>query len=129
MAEEQHPPPLGSVRSLLAGLVSLALTRTELFGIEAQEQQERLIGHLLIGAAALVATLVGLMAGLLFTMLITPEEWRVYVLGGLALFFLLSALAFFWHLHRRLATAQQPFALSLSEVKKDWRTLSGREVE
>lgn len=128
MAEEPRlSPPPGSIRSLLAGLISLTLTRAELFGIEAHEQQERLIGHLLVGVAALVATLIGLMAGLLFTMVITPPEWRAQVMGGLALLFLLVSVSFFWYLARRLTQAPAPFALSLAEVKKDWHALSGKE--
>lgn len=127
MPEEQPPHRPGSLRSLLSSLAALAVTRAELFGIEAQEQQERLLGHVLIGAAALVAVLLSLMAGLLFVMVVTPPQWRALVLGGLALLFLLAAAWLLWLLSRRLNDAPAPFAQSLSEVKKDWRNLTGKD--
>lgn len=121
-------PRPGSLRSILNGLVALALTRAELLGIEAQEQQERLIGHLVTGVAAMVALLVGLIALLLFVMTVTPGELRAAVLGGLTAVFLLAGLLLLWWLKRRLALAPQPFSNTLNEVRRDWQTLSGRET-
>ncbi|RXZ45056.1 phage holin family protein [Crenobacter cavernae] len=121
-------PRPGSLRSLLNGFVSLALTRAELFGIEAHEQQERMIGHLVTGVAAMVALLIGLIAFLLFVMVITPDDLRAAVLGALASLFLVAGAFLLWWLKRRLALAPAPFSSTLTEVRRDWQTLSGRET-
>ena len=126
MTEDSRPRP-GSLRSLIANLASLFQTRAELFRIEAQEQQERLVGHLLTGVAAAAAALLSLIALLLFLMVVTPPTWRPGVMGGLAVLFMLSTFGLLRYLARRIAASPPPFDLTLRELKKDWHTLSGKE--
>lgn len=127
MAEDRTLPGIGRLRSLLSGLVTLTLTRVELLGIEAQELQVRVIGHLLVGVAALVAAQIGLVALLLFVMVAAPLPWRALLLGGLTLLFMLSALGLWCWLRYRLTATTAPFSLTLSEVRKDWQVISGKE--
>lgn len=127
--QEQPPssPRPGSLRSLLNGFVALALTRAELFGLEAQEQKEQLLHNTLIGVAALVCLLIGLLAALLFVVLLTPPAWRVVLLGLLTLLFAVLGLTALLQLQRRLRRQSAPFATTLAEVRKDWDVLSQRE--
>lgn len=127
--QEQPPssPRPGSLRSLLNGFVALALTRAELFGLEAQEQKEQLLHNTLIGVAALVCLLIGLLAALLFVVLLTPPAWRVALLGLLTLLFAVLGLTALLQLQRRLRRQSAPFATTLAEVRKDWDVLSQRE--
>lgn len=128
MPEHTTPPHRpGTLRSLLGGFVALALTRAELFGLEAQEQKEQLLHNTLIGVAALVCLLIGLLAALLFVVLLTPPAWRVTLLGGLTLLFAALGFGALLQLQRRLSRQPAPFATTLAEVRKDWETLSGRE--
>ncbi|BAK75754.1 protein of unknown function [Pseudogulbenkiania sp. NH8B] len=121
------PPRPGSLRSLLGGFVALALTRAELFGLEAEEQKEQLLRNTLIGVAALICLLIGLMAALLFVVLLTPPEWRVTLLGLLTILFAVLGAAALLQLQRRLSRQSAPFATTLAEVRKDWDALNGRE--
>nr|WP_294864235.1 phage holin family protein [uncultured Pseudogulbenkiania sp.] len=121
------PPRPGSLRSLLGGFVALALTRAELFGLEAEEQKEQLLRNTLIGVAALICLLIGLMAALLFVVLLTPPEWRVTLLGLLTILFAVLGAAALLQLQRRLSRQSAPFAMTLAEVRKDWDALNGRE--
>ncbi|MDN0081457.1 phage holin family protein [Crenobacter sp. SG2305] len=124
MTDNAQQPRPGSLRSVLGGLVSLLLTRAELFGLEAQEQKEALLFDVLTGVAALVAFLVGLQALLLFIMVLSPEPWRALVLGLLAVVFLLGGtFALFW-MRRRLHSQPAPFSVTLNEVRKDWEILN-----
>ncbi|MBI3145521.1 MAG: phage holin family protein [Pseudogulbenkiania sp.] len=127
--QEQSPssPRPGSLRSLLNGFVALALTRAELFGLEAQEQKEQLLHNTLIGVAALVCLLIGLLSALLFVVLLTPPAWRVELLGLLTLLFAALGLTALLQLQRRLRRQSAPFATTLAEVRKDWDVLSQRE--
>ncbi|HJU49770.1 MAG TPA: phage holin family protein [Pseudogulbenkiania sp.] len=128
MPEPTSPPPRpGSLRSLVGGFVALALSRAELFGLEAQEQKEQLLHNTLIGVAALVCLLIGLLAALLFVVLLTPPAWRVTLLGLLTALFAALGLGALLQLQRRLRRQSAPFATTLAEVRKDWETLSGRE--
>lgn len=128
MPERTAPQPRpGTLRSLLGGFVALALTRAELFGLEAQEQKEQLLRNTLIGVAALVCLLIGLLAALLFVVLLTPPAWRVTLLGLLTVLFATLGFGALLQLQRRLNRQSAPFATTLAEVRKDWETLSGRE--
>ncbi|MEQ6290503.1 phage holin family protein [Vogesella sp. GCM10023246] len=128
MPEPTSPPPRpGTLRSLVGGFVALTLTRAELFGLEALEQKEQLLRNTLIGMTALVCLLIGLMAALLFVVLLTPPAWRVTLLGLLTALFAALGLGALRQLQRRLRRQSAPFATSLAEVRKDWETLSGRD--
>lgn len=128
MPEPTSPPPRpGTLRSLVGGFVALTLTRAELFGLEALEQKEQLLHNTLIGMTALVCLLIGLMAALLFVVLLTPPAWRVTLLGLLTALFAALGLGALRQLQRRLRRQSAPFATSLAEVRKDWETLSGRD--
>ena len=128
MPEHRTPSPRpGTLRSILDGFVALALTRSELFALEAQEQKEQLLHNTLIGAAALIFLLIGLLAALLFVVLLTPPAWRVTMLGLLTLLFATLGFGALLLLQRRLRRQSAPFATTLAAVRQDWETLSGRE--
>ncbi|MDN0075475.1 phage holin family protein [Crenobacter sp. SG2303] len=124
MTDNAQQPRPGSLRSILGGLVSLLLTRAELFGLEAQEQKEALLFDVLTGVAALIAFLVGLQALLLFIMVLSPEPWRALVLGLLAVVFLLGGTFALYRMRRRLHSQPAPFSVTLNEVRKDWEILN-----
>lgn len=113
---------------MLEGLVALLLTRAELLRIEAEEQQERLVTHIVLVASALILVFAAIVATLLFVLLVLPPEHRALAMGLFALSFVGAALAILAVLKRKIETASKPFALTLAEVKKDWQALSGKDV-
>jgi len=117
----------GTLRSLLGRIVALILLRAEIFSLEAQEHKTALVYNLAIATAAFSLLLLGLFAALLFIALATPTLWRTTVLGGIALTLLLLAGTILWRLKRRLECQSAPFALTLSEVQKDWDALNGKD--
>jgi len=117
----------GTVRSVLGRISSLALVRAELFGLEAQEHKIALVNQLVIVAIAFACLLVGLMAGMLFLALAMPPAWRTTILGCLSLGFILLAGLALWQLKRRFDRQPAPFALTLTELQKDWDALSGKD--
>ena len=59
---------------------------------------------------------------LILIILVVPESWRIGLLGGFSLFFILFALlAFGWV---RRAVRAPWFASSMGAVKEDWQTLT-----
>lgn len=127
MSDSQHSPRPGTLRSLLGRIVSLILVRAEIFSLEAHEQKIAVVCNLGIAALAFGAGLVGILTGILFVAVLTPPAMRATVLGVIALGFILLALAAIVLLKRRLNNQTTPFALTLSEVQKDWDALHRKD--
>lgn len=122
---KRQPRP-GSIRSLMGGVFSLLLTRLELFLLEAEEQKDSLLLTLLLGGLALILLLLALLCGLLLILVLIPESSRAMVLGGLTLLSLAGGLGLLWHIRQRAQRSAAPFTDTLTEVRKDWDSLSGR---
>lgn len=127
MSDSGSNPRPGSLHAMLQGVGALLLTRAELARIEWQEQQERLMLQILLIGMAIVLLLAALMAGLLFVTLLTPPEWRVTVIGLLALLLASTGLGLLLWVQAQAARAPRAFALTLQEIRKDCRALSGRD--
>lgn len=125
-ANSSRPPRPGSLRSLLGGVFSLLLTRIELLVLEADEQKDALLFSLLLGGLALILILVGLLSALLLVLVLTPDSWRPLLLGGLMLCSTGGGVALLWQLRQRARRSPSPFTDTLTEVRKDWDSLSGK---
>lgn len=75
----------GSLRRLVASLLEIAQVRLDLLSTEYQREKLRVFDGLLLAALALIFLTLGLLllAGLLVAL--TPEAWRLVVLGLLTL--------------------------------------------
>jgi uncharacterized membrane protein YqjE len=127
MADPNEPPTgiLGSLRRLCDNGVTLLHNRMELFSVELQEQNVRLVRLMLLAA---VAILLGHMAFLLLTAILlvaVGEEARGPVLIGLCVLYALAAAAAFFALRKELR-APPPFSGTLDQLKKDQEWLRGR---
>ena len=125
-ANSSRSPRPGSLRSLLGGVFSLLLTRLELFLLEAEEQKDALLFSLLLGGLALILLLVGLLSAILLVLVLTPANYRPLLLGGLMLCSIGGGLALLWQLRQRAQRSASPFTDTLTEVRKDWDSLSGK---
>ena|SRR6266487_5372503 len=126
---EPDPNPAGlfaSLRRLLDNSLALVQNRLELFALELKEEKCRFI-EILVWTSA--AVLLGVMAVTMVTFTVVFLFWesaRVYVLVGFCLFYVISAIAAFAGLRRRLKNQPLPFAESLNEIKKDRECLPPR---
>ncbi|MEN2425840.1 phage holin family protein [Chromobacterium vaccinii] len=123
MSDPAQAPRPGTLRSFAGGLASLFLTRAELLTLEAQELKDEIVGNLLQGMLGLVLLGCGLIAAVLALWALTPQEWRIAIMAGLALLLCGGGIALLLGLRRRLRRQAAPFSTTLEEIRKDWTAL------
>lgn len=115
---EEQIPTLGRLaRRTAATCLGALQNRAELFVVEFQEENDRLLKLVLFGVGALF---LGMMTVLLVTGLIifiVPQDARVWAALGFAVFYFLGAVAAVLAIKGLLK--QAPFAESLNQIKKD----------
>jgi len=108
-----------SVRGICSSTLGLLQNRVELIGVELQEQKERLIRVLVLGAALVFA---GNMAALVVTYTIIElagPDARKPVLIILSLLYVAAAVGAFVWLRKELGAGPPPLSETVSEFKKD----------
>lgn len=115
---EDQIPTLGRLARRTAATCLGALeNRAELFAVEFQEENDRLLKLVLFGVGALF---LGMMTVILVTGLIifvVPEDYRVWAALGFAVFYFLGAVVAVLAIKALLKHA--PFAESLNQIKQD----------
>ncbi len=114
---------LDSAQTLLAGVLSLARTRLELFGTELQEQLTRLFFALLCAVMVLLLGAHAAMFAGIALILSLGEEYRAPAAGAIALVFLALAAAAGWTLRGLIRAEPRPFDASLTELERDYQAL------
>ena len=98
--------------------------RLELFGIEVQEEAERLLGHLALLLVTIGLAAFALAAATLAVLLVAARlDCLLAAACGVAGVYALLALVCGWRLARRLHTAPPPFAATRAEFARDRQTL------
>ncbi len=119
---EDEPPSRGvlqSLRSISDSALALLQNRLELFGVEIQEQKERVVRLLVLTA---VVVFLGNMAVILVTftiVVLAGEKARGPLLIGLSLVYVLAAVAAFLALRKELRSGPTPLGDTVDEIKKD----------
>jgi len=127
---DDQPRPHGvleSLRKIGDSGVALLQNRLELFGLELQEQKERLVRVLLLAVGVLF---LGNMAALVVTVTIVVlagPEARKPILIVLSLLYVLATIAAFFALRKELREGSPPLSDTVSELKKDRDWLSSQE--
>ena len=93
--------------------------RLELAALELREAKIRFIQAIILVCAGTALCFLGLVLLILAAMLALPPEWRLYGLGAIAGLSLLTGLAAFLSLRRRISRRNLVFAQSLAELEKD----------
>jgi uncharacterized membrane protein YqjE len=114
---------LDSAQAVLAGALSLARTRLELFGSELQEELTRLFlaqlcAVIVLGLGALAAAF-----GALALMIWLGGENPALAAGLIALAFLALAAAAAWSMRRLVRPGPRAFEASLTELERDYAAL------
>jgi uncharacterized membrane protein YqjE len=108
-----------SLRGLVTGTLGLLSVHVQLFGVELQQEKERIAELAVLGACALV--LFGMVL-LLVTLLIAVAFWdsyRLQALGALALLYAVFGVAAVVAIRRKLDAHPNPFAATAEELEKD----------
>ncbi|MDO6385663.1 MULTISPECIES: phage holin family protein [unclassified Uliginosibacterium] len=120
------PRFLERLRQQADNLAGLLGNRVALFGIELQEESERLLGHLALLLGAAICTLFCLLSALVAGLVLAARYGVLLeVCATLAVLFLLLALGLAWYLRRRLADAPEPFEATRQEFERDRLALNG----
>ena len=122
--ETGEPPRLlASVRQFALTALAMAHTRLALAGAELEDELQRLIGLLLGLLGLLVFGLMGLLMLSFTVVLAVDAAWRVAVMGGFALVYLVLAGGMVWHVRRMLATRPPFLQDTLAEIARDREAL------
>jgi uncharacterized membrane protein YqjE len=126
---QKQPPPglLQSLRGYLATWVDLLRTRLDLFSTELQEEKERAQQLLVLAATALLCLTFGALLVTFFVVAVFWEtNYRLAVLGGLALLYLAAGTIAAMITRRRIRARPKLFSATLGELAKDYRHLSSQ---
>jgi len=111
-------PTLGRLARRTAATVAGALeNRAELFTLEFEEENDRLLRMIVFAIGGLFLAMMGLMLITATVIFLMPEQYRVYAAGGFAALYLIGAVAAVLTIKKLLKTP--PFAESLNQIKKD----------
>lgn len=116
---------LGSVLSLVDGVLDMAATRLELVAVEVQEEKNRILRVLALGAVALMALGFGVLFLSLTITVVLWDEHRILVLALLSAFFLLGGGGAIALALRTLKSHPRVFETSIEELKNDRAALRG----
>ncbi len=118
---------MGSVKRLLATLISIAATRLELLGNELQEERLRLMQMFIFALFALFCFGMGILLLTIFVVVLFWDDHRNAVSGGLGmLFFALGALMLLL-LRSKARAKSRLFSASLAELAKDREHLGAHD--
>lgn len=112
-----------SLRGLVTNTLGLLSIHVQLFGVELQEEKERIAELAALGACALVLFAMGL---LLVTLLIVAAMWdsyRLQTIAGLTLLYAGLGVAALVTIRRKLSAHPNPFAATAAELEKDLKRL------
>ena len=123
---EESPGVFSSVRRLCDLTVAAAYNRVELFSVELQEEKERLVRVLTLGAALVIVVNMAVIMVTLTVVYLAGEAARGPVLIGLTLLYLLAAVVGYFNLRKELRAAGRPFEDTLGEIKKDSECLTAQ---
>lgn len=119
MEGESNQPP--GVTTLLGRIgrtgVGLLRNRAELLSVEWQEEKGRLIQLLIWSLALLFLAVMALVLITATVVILTPEEYRAWVLGGFSLLYLLAAVGGFIKL--KSLVKKEPFSETVDQLRKD----------
>jgi len=111
-------PTLGRLaRRTIATIVGALHNRAELFTVEFEEENNRLLKIVIFGVSALFLLE---MAVLLLTgtiIFLVPEQYRVYAAAGFGVLYLIGAVTAVLSIKK--LTKTPPFAESMKQLKKD----------
>jgi uncharacterized membrane protein YqjE len=120
---DQQLPTLGRLaRRTVATCIGALENRAELFAVEFEEEDDRLMKMVMFGVVGLFLTMMTILLLTALVIFLVPEEYRVWAAVGFAVLYLAGAVAA--GLTVKGLLKQAPFAESLNQIKKDAEILN-----
>ncbi|WP_409525086.1 phage holin family protein [Nitrincola sp. MINF-07-Sa-05] len=116
-----------SLKTLAGTLLGMVHTRLEMLSCDLEEELYHIISLMVLALAVLFCAGVGVILVTLFLVVAFWDTHRLLVLGSLAGFFLVGALALWLFALHKVRTKERPFALSLSELQADRQQFEPRQ--
>ena len=115
---DQQMPTLGRLaRRTLGTFIGALENRAELFAVEFEEENDRLLRLVIFGVIALFLTMMTVLLVTGTVIFLVPEPYRLGTAAAFAAFYLTGAVAAGVML--KMLLKQAPFAESLKQIKKD----------
>jgi uncharacterized membrane protein YqjE len=115
---ESQLPTLGRLARRTANTIVGALqNRTELFTLEFEEENDRLLKMVVCAVGGLLLAMMTLLLVTGIVIFVTPEQYRIYAALGFAALYLIGAIAAGITIKNLMKAA--PFAESLNQFRKD----------
>lgn len=118
-SQSEAPGIFGLLRKLAMTSIGALHNRSELFLVEIQEENNRIVETFIWAVATCFLGLLFLGALTAAVIMIFPPEQRVYAAGGFALLYLIGTGLCLLNLKALVRCAKSPFESSLAEIKKD----------
>lgn len=118
--------PAQVFRRMAGTILAILQNRLELAGVELNESKLRFIEALVLALAICFLAAMALVF-LSLTVVAVFWEYRIYVLSGLALVFLMGAAVLVLSLKKHIREWPSPFATTIHELQKDRECLSPRK--
>ena len=115
-----------ALESFISKVSALLLNRVELLLFEVRSAKHTVWASVILSLLGVLSVFMASLFTLLLIILVVPESWRIYLLGGFALFFVLFALLAFGWVRRAVRTPW--FGSSMGAVKDDWQTLTTQQA-
>lgn len=115
-----------SLKALSANLLGIVQTRLELLSTDIAEERERIVTLLVLALAALFSIGVGVVLLAILVVVALWESNRLFALGGMIVFFLMTGAIIGWVVLSRLRSSPRPFDASISELAKDRQELKAK---
>lgn len=115
-----------SLKALSANLLGIVQTRLELLSTDIAEERERIVTLLVLALAALFSIGVGVVLLAILVVVALWESNRLFALGGMIVFFLMTGAIIGWVVLSRLRRSPRPFDASISELAKDRQELKAK---
>jgi uncharacterized membrane protein YqjE len=115
-----------SLKALSANLLGIVQTRLELLSTDIAEERERIIMLVVLALGALFSIGVGVVLLAILVVVALWESNRLFALGGMIVFFLMSGAIIGWIVLSKLRSAPRPFDASIGELVKDRQELNSR---
>jgi uncharacterized membrane protein YqjE len=111
-------PTLGRLARRTAGTFIGALeNRAELFTVEFQEENDRLLKMIIFGVGGVFLAMIAVLLITGTIIFLVPEPYRVYAAGGFAALYMAGTVAAVLTIKKLIKIP--PFAESLKQIKKD----------